>query len=675
MKFNKYITKKILTPVVALMSVVGLMFSTSCNFLDIDPYITDLFTLDTVFVKKEYTQRYLNNIYSYLIDEGSFIANQGKSQPWVLITDEGLSSYQRSNQPYNYFANNLIQPDNLYNFDRWNYFYEAIRKANTFIQQVHNCKEATDVQISQWIGEALFLKALFYFELMKEWGPVPIVPDEPVSFDTPVNELMLPRNTWDECSDYVSNLLKEAEKLLPTVYMTESEVGKPLKTSALAVLSRLSLYTASPLYNGENLEFANFKNKAGTPYLNPVKSMEKWAIAAAVAKQLVDLKPNDLFTVPKKSNTPTFPVPTAEQADFPNGVGGIDPYHSYSDMFTGVHQLASANKEILFSRQVTSRNAANRYAAPRIINGWGDVAVTQALVDAYYMADGRSYNNASAEYPYEFGYTDSDSTFSGIADMDGFTILSGTHKWYVNREMRFYATIGYNNSLYPSTTSPSDQINVKDGKIAKFYKDSQCGKDQATSLAGSDPEEYPMTGYLCRKFIAFEDSWLSNARQSPKYCMVYRMAEIYLNYVEAMNELDRSYTIDGVTVSRDLAEMKRCFNLIRYRAGLRGITDEDVANVEKMRELILRERQIEFAWEGYRYHDLRRNKKANIYENAPVMGCNVNATFANKDQFYNIGQVSERNWTYKVFTTRQTFFPIPKTEIDRNPNLTQIPGY
>ncbi len=94
-----------------------------------------------------------------------------------------------------------------------------------------------------------------------------------------------------------------------------------------------------------------------------------------------------------------------------------------------------------------------------------------------------------------------------------------------------------------------------------------------------------------------------------------------------------------------------------------------------MRELIARERQIEFAWEGRRYHDLRRTKKAIIYENAPVMGCDVSATEAEKDKFYNIIQVKERDWIYKVFTRRQTFFPIPKSEVDKNPNLDQMPGF
>jgi hypothetical protein len=527
------------------------------------------------------------------------------------------------------------------------------------------------------MGEAYFVKAMLYFELMKEWGTVPIVPEEPVSFDTPVSELMVERNTWDECSDYVSGLLKEAIRLLPSQYMDDGEIGKPLKTSAMAVLSRLSLYTASPLFNGENIEFSGFRNNAGKPYLNPEKNPEKWAVAAAAAKQLVDLKPNDLFTVPKKNNTPAFPVPADEQADFPNGVGGIDPYHSYSDMFTGVHQLVSTNREVLFSKQVTSRNAANRYTAPRVINGWGDVCVPQGLVNAYYMIDGRTIDNASNEYPYngKEDYTATDSTFSGQANLDGFTILSGTHKWYVNREMRFYATIGYNNSLYPSTTTPSNQLNLRDGRTAKFYRDSQSGKDWATSLPTTNSDDYPMTGYLCRKFIGYEDSWHTGARQSTKYCMVYRMAEIYLNYVEAMNELDQSYTIDGITVSRDFNEMKRCFNLIRHRAGLPGISIDDVSDREKMRELILRERQIEFAWEGLRYFDLRRTKKAVIYENAPVMGCNVNVREADRDNFYSEVRVSEKNYTYKVFVSRQTFFPIPKTEIDRNPNLDQFPGY
>lgn len=207
---------------------------------------------------------------------------------------------------------------------------------------------------------------------------------------------------------------------------------------------------------------------------------------------------------------------------------------------------------------------------------------------------------------------------------NGFTLLSGTHKWYANREMRFYATIAFNNSYFPSTSTPPDKVDQQDGKVAKYFSDSKSGRDYALNRPQGEAEEYPMTGYLCRKFLHYEDSWISGGRQKTKYCPAYRMAEVYLNYVEAMNELDQAYTINDITVTRNTSEMKRCFNLIRYRAGLPGITDADVANVERMRELIARERQIEFAWEGRRYHDLRRTKKAIIYENAPVMGCKRN---------------------------------------------------
>lgn len=666
---------------VSLSLSLGLPFLFhACNFLDIDPYITDLFTLDSLFIRKEYTRQYLNNVYSYLPNYGS--PRDYNGTPYILISDEGVSTYGRIALPYYQFINDKITPDNFSDtgYDRWDSYYEGIRKANTFIMMVNKCEEAGELKRSEWIGEATFIKACLYFELMLAWGPIPIMPDKPVDFDTPIGEMLTERNTWDECSDYVASLLETAIQLLPEQIIDNAEIGRPTKSSAMAVLSRLTLYTASPLFNGDNKEFElNFKNNAGVPYLNPVQSSEKWAVAAANARRLVDLKPNDLYTVPKMDNTPRFPVPENEQADFPNGVGGIDPYHSYADMFNGECMQISSNKEILFSRRDSKsfydwRYSTSRFSSPAMIGGWGSFNIPQELVDAYYMMDGKTVDNASSEYPYEYGYTDNETVFSGSKSSNGFTILSGTHKWYVNREMRFYATVAYNNSYYPSVSTPPDKIDLVDGKTAKYFLESVSGKH---NLGGVDyyKEEYPMTGYLCRKFTHYEDSWQPGGRTRAKYFVMYRMAEVYLNYVEAMNELDKSYTINGVTVSRDVNEMKRCFNLIRYRAGLPGITDADVADVARMRELILRERQIEMAWESRRYFDLRRTKQAMKYENKPLKGMNINASEADPDDFYQVIEVKEANWMYQVFTNRRTFFPIPRHEIDKNINLDQFPGY
>jgi hypothetical protein len=667
--------KKALVPLI-FATILGSGMFQSCNFLDIDPYITDLFTLDTVFAKRTYTLGYLNNVYSYLVDNGSSLGNNAMTMPYSFITDEGNNAYKRGlteQHNHNFFTNNEMSPERLNNFNRWPVFYEGIRRASTFIQRVNECKEATEMERIEWTGEAFFVKASIYFELMLAWGPVPIVPDDPYTLDTPLDKLMIERNTWDECSDYVTGLLEEAIRLLPEQVLDVSQTGRATKNAARALLSRLTLYTASPLFNGQNAEFLGWRNKAGIPYLNPEKSMEKWAKAAAAAKQLVDLKPNDLYTVARMDNTPPLPD-NVEKADFPNGAGGIDHYHSYSDIFTCECTNASENFEILFSRQSTSTNAFNRYFAPHIINGYGTFFIPQNMVDAYYMADGRTINQASTEYPYETGYTSNDSVWSGEKNNNGFTLLSGTYKWYVNREMRFYANIGFNNSWYPSTTTPPNLVDNRDGKIAKFYYDGKSGKAYAAT-GGFTGDEFPMTGYVPRKFLHYEDSWQSNGRQKYKYNVVYRMAEVYLNYVEAMNELDQSYTIGEVTVSRDEAEMRRCFNLIRYRAGLPGITAAETSDPQRMRELIERERQIEMAWESRRYFDLRRNKRAVIFENQPVLGLNINATEAERDMFYNIIEVNERPFLYRVFTDRQTFWPIPKTEIDKNPNLDQMPGY
>src|SRR3546814_6495024 len=116
------------------------------------------------------------------------------------------------------------------------------------------------------------------------------------------------------------------------------------------------------------------------------------------------------------------------------------------------------------------------------------------------MADGRAIDAASAEYPDEAGYTSNDSTWSGEKNNNGFTLLGGTYRWYANREMRFYASIGFNNSWYPSTSTPPQNVDNRDGKVAKFYADGKSGKDYAQAGSGFIGLEYPMTGYVHRKF-------------------------------------------------------------------------------------------------------------------------------------------------------------------------------
>lgn len=95
-----------------------------------------------------------------------------------------------------------------------------------------------------------------------------------------------------------------------------------------------------------------------------------------------------------------------------------------------------------------------------------------------------------------------------------------------------------------------------------------------------------------------------------------------------MNEMEEGvvYTDEdnNITVKRDKDEMRKYFNMIRFRAGLPGVTDAELNDPAKMREIIKRERQVEFALEGRRFFDLRR--WGDLTKNVGTFyGMNVNA--------------------------------------------------
>lgn len=635
----------------------------SCNYLDIDQYINDLQTLDSVFQRKETTLQYLANVYSFLPDGGN-------PQPWVPVSDECLyTKKDEYNAYYNQFCNNTMSAYDDY-FNMWAKYYQGIRNASVFLKRVYECQDISAVQLKEMVGEAHFLRAYFYFELMKEYGPVPLAPRDGFSLDTPMDDLLVPRNTWSECVEFVVEELNEAIANLPD-NRANVDFGKPTVGAAYAMMSRLLLYNASPLFNG-NTSYEDFYNrKTGQHYIDAEYKESKWAEAAWAALQVINNSNYELFHVDADETTPALPTTMSgeDKRDYPDGAGGIDPYKSYSQLFNGTIQ-ASDNKEVIFGRPSSSITSWVRNMAPYLMgeNGSSVYNITQKLVDAYYTVDGRSINDPSPEYPCDNRLeSKKDTTFSG------YKIPSETNGWYLNREARFYATVGFCNSWYNGASTTST---AKKNFACKFYLDDQYnGKNSVMTNSGSK-DAYCMTGYLCRKFLHEEDHFVNNGLVRHKIWMEYRLAEIYLNYVEALNELTGSHTINGVSISRNPEEILKYFNLIRHRAGLPGMPAQIArTNPEEVRNLIRKERQIELAWEGHRYFDVRRWRIADIEENEPVYGVDINQTEANKAQFYNRVIVREKDYTFKTFTKRQYFWPIPNAEIVRNPNLSQSPNW
>ena len=647
--------------VIGIILSLGIGCIHSCDYLDIDQYINDMQSLDTVFAKKETTLQYLNNVYSYLQNPGKNWDAGGA--PWVLVSDEAFGTLMDASYPFNYFAMNSYSSSLGY-YDTWKAYYQGIRCAGIFLQRVYECPELQTIERSDYIGEAQFLRAYFYFELMKMYGPVCIVPEEGFRLDQPISEILMTRNTWDECVNFVETELRKAAANLPDV-RPQSDFGKPTSGAAYAVLSRLLLYNASPLFNG-NTQYADFVNKrTGVPYINQEYQEEKWAKAAAAALKVINNTSYSLYTLEDNKFTLPGQVKTADPdyyKPWPDGAAGIDNYKSYASIFNGT--LASKdNPELIFGMPGVS---VDRNMAPLKMRGLSFYNMTQKLVDAYLMADGNTIDNASSEYPYTTTPSESAVTFSE------YLLPAQVHGWYLNREMRFYGSVGFCGSYYKGTSATLASLR---NFQAEFWKGGNTDKD-ANTFATSDLV-YCMTGYLCRKFQHMEDCYRDAAgygQVKKKIWMEYRLAEIYLNYVEALNEMTsrKSYVIDNENVQWNASEIQKYFNRIRHRAGLPGVSMAEASDYETMKRLIRRERQIELAWEGHRYFDVRRWRIAEEEENGPVEGM---AVYKEKDEFFQVVPVREVSYAQKVGARRKNFWPLPLDEIVKNANLDQNPGW
>src|SRR5690606_20196950 len=128
-------------------------------------------------------------------------------------------------------------------------------------------------------AEARFVRAFLYFSLLRTWGPITILNDELIPGDIQVGDplLELPRNSYDECVEYIVNELDLAAQDLPLHFtsQSDSDYGRTTKIARMALKSRILLYAASPLFNG-NTDYSNFKNLDGKQLISTNVDPLKW---------------------------------------------------------------------------------------------------------------------------------------------------------------------------------------------------------------------------------------------------------------------------------------------------------------------------------------------------------------------------------------------------------------
>ena len=539
-----------------ISAAISIAFTlSSCNgFLDReeDSFIDKTATFDSY----NRTKQYLTYAYTLLPDGLNRFSREAML---ASATDDAEFAIESAEiQQFNNGSwNALNNPD-----DVWNRYYSGISKCCTLLEntnhvnldisrldpdkQVEYANSLKDIRM--WRAEARFLRAYFHFELLKRYGPIPIVTS---TLSINGNYENTPRPTMKEVVDFIA---KECDIAADTLELTpwrnvNDAFGRATKGAALALKSRLLLYAASPLY----VDFGD-TNEANKP-----TDVALWKSAADAAKAVIDLNQYELAS-------------------------------SYADLFKNDFQ----NKEYIFVRRYVANSDFEKSNFPVSFGGKGGTNPSQNLVDDYEMLDGTPFDwndPAKAAQPFE------------------------------NRDARLGATILMN--------------------MAPFK-----GKKVATYPEGADASPNPnatKTGYYLRKFLNEDVNIQTGGSSGGHVVPLFRLAEIYLNYAEALNECDPT--------NPDIALY---LNKVRNRASLPNVS---ALSQEQMRAVIQHERRVELAFEEHRSWDVRRWKIASSTLGTPLMGVQIERKPLGGYTYMPV-KVEQR-----VFQPKMYWYPIPQSEV------------
>lgn len=717
----------------SILAVVGGVSAlTSCSDeLDADKYLDDRRTIETVFTDINQTNGWLAQAFSFLRGDLADCRTKGGAYFQCFADDMyygDRDSKLGDGSPYMESYNAIKQGDYDENFGAgaWDNAYKGIYQASIFIHNIDINDKLTEEERLDLKGQARFVRAYYYWLLLRRYGPVPIMPDEGSDYTLSYEELSTPRSSYEEVAEYISSEMLKACSELQSWSRFQGNTDmtaiiRPTRGAALATRALAYIYAASPLANGQLQNgyhpmgisdgFAQqLRNHDGTPLLGLTYDESKWARAAAACRDVIECPANyELYhagvrTVDDKYNGYPRTITPPADGDFsekawPEGWADIDPYLSYRDLFTGVVGLD--NTEIIFSRGYNAAGSWHdnidgfvSHQMPNSLFGFNCHGLTQKMVDAYYTNTGEDVPGKDSELNGGNGSERSTEWTSTSSRNELFynnfpPLGPGVSMQYANREPRFYACVAFNGSYWwDACTDRHQNVNSRKYKQVFYWR----GTTKETNSDGSETtynngyqnnSYYLRTGIGCKKWVNPND--FRTARDGGDYNNIVhrwepaiRYADILLLYAEALNELTSTYQIpswDGsqtYTISRDVNEMKRGIRPVRCRAGVPDYTMAEYNDQTVLRDKIKRERMIELLGEGKRYYDLRRWMDAPVEESKVIYGCNVMMTSNQKDDFQKIVPIYNLP---TVFSDKMYFWPISFSELKRNKNLVQNPGW
>jgi hypothetical protein len=583
-------------------------------------------------------EAFITGIYAGL-GQGGF-----DEQMSAAVSDEAV--FTHPSRGINIINEGTLNPSNIgwvnVNY-RWgkdggnNDMYAKIRQANLALE---NLPAATfdDKSLNERLqGEAHFMRAFYYHQLVRYYGGVPIIARTYGLGE----DYSVTRNTWEECVNFI---IKECDSAILQLKGKTMQAGRASELAALALKSRMLLYAASDLHDiptakSKSSLISGFAKPELLGYMSGDRTA-RWTDAKNAAKALMDAA----STLGYKMNL-TAPVSAA------------DGKKNYTSLAMGGGSKSGevdkvAESEILFGRYWTT--GKDEYAGmyvglangPNGYHNWAGNTPVQELVDDYEMMDGTKFNWSNT-----------------------------THKAqpYINRDPRFYASILYDGADW----KPREKIsgNVDPANQIQTGKYDQGG---GVFLAGLDTRSSSIenwngswTGYYMRKFIDPDPNIVDNTTRQTIPWPFFRYTEAVMNYIEACIELN------------DYTEAKTWLNKIRFRAGMPAITETGAALKDRYRN----ERRIELAYEDQRYHDCRRWMIAPATLGRKLVYIDVVANlkpgatppspYKHDETKYNyiytpleVNSQEDRKWDDKMY-----FRPIPQDEMNTNLKLIQNPGY
>ena len=606
---------------IMFLAAAALTISSCDSFLDTSP--EDLRSPEQIYETYSSTQNAMFGVYSYIRDTYPFNMPDTYSTSDVDVAYTNVHTFDMG-----------VWSASSAQYDKWYTFYKAIREATYFLQNVDKCPDPrlTYDTREQWKAEIRCVRAYYYAQLMRMYGPVILLKDEQPDFSG--TDMFRERNTWDECVQWITEEFTDLIENSPLPLKSEGETYARMNRGiAKAYLARILLQSASPQFNG-NSKYANIRNADGTPLFPLTYDKNKWELARQAALSLIKDGNYDLVKVLYESGA---------------NMGEIDPYTSYKSVFT-----TSQNKEMIFSF-LEDNGTIDKRLAPNSNGGWGGgYNPTQEIVDAYAMLE-------TGRFPIT-GYTDDDRT-TPIIDPDagyqevGYSQFTNpcegkerkTYNMFVGREPRFYVSIVYGGMSWFIPKKASEKIYLE------MYKNGNNGPDAS--------HNHFTTGYNMVKLAMpeYEASPTKNVKRELPYI---RYAEILLNYVEATIELGELKDPNLLTY----------WNAVRNRAGLKNIEEaypEAMNDQDKLRDLIHRERRVEFAFEGINFYDSRRWLTAEETEKGDIHGMNIQAKGTPGKEEYPEDFFQRTVIEKRVFTLSFYLFPIPQSAINKNQDLVQ----